>query len=98
MRRRIGRAQGPRRARGALQWTCAESRYRGADPRSGRRRRRVSGAAETVLKQFLLQTLPAWQIPREWHFVPALTTTARGKISRAEWRRRFQATEPAARS
>jgi acyl-coenzyme A synthetase/AMP-(fatty) acid ligase len=57
----------------------------------------VSGAAETVLKQFLLQTLPAWQIPREWHFVPALTTTARGKISRAEWRRRFQATEPGTR-
>jgi acyl-CoA synthetase (AMP-forming)/AMP-acid ligase II len=43
------------------------------------------------LQQFLLRTLPAWQIPRAWHFAPELAATARGKISRAEWRRHFQA-------
>ena len=46
----------------------------------------VAGAQETELKQFLLQTLPAWQLPREWHFVESLSANARGKISRAEWR------------
>jgi acyl-coenzyme A synthetase/AMP-(fatty) acid ligase len=47
----------------------------------------VADATETALKQFLLKTLPAWQIPREWRFVDALPVNARGKISRAEWRR-----------
>jgi acyl-coenzyme A synthetase/AMP-(fatty) acid ligase len=51
----------------------------------------VSDAAEKELKQFLLQTLPAWQVPREWRFVESLSANARGKISRAEWRRRFLA-------
>jgi acyl-CoA synthetase (AMP-forming)/AMP-acid ligase II len=41
------------------------------------------------LKQFLLDKLPAWQVPREWRFVNMLNTSARGKISRAEWRRKF---------
>ncbi len=49
----------------------------------------VSGATEAELKQFLLQSLPAWQLPREWHFVAALAVNARGKISRAEWRRKL---------
>ena len=49
----------------------------------------VSDAAEAELKNFLLRTLPAWQVPREWKFVESLSTNARGKISRAEWRRRF---------
>jgi acyl-coenzyme A synthetase/AMP-(fatty) acid ligase len=49
----------------------------------------VAGATETELKRFLLQTLPAWQLPREWHFVESLPANARGKVSRAEWRRRF---------
>jgi long-chain acyl-CoA synthetase len=49
----------------------------------------VSSATESELKNFLLQTLPAWQLPREWHFVDLLSTNARGKISRAEWRKRF---------
>jgi long-chain acyl-CoA synthetase len=48
-------------------------------------------AAEAELKSFLLQTLPAWQLPREWHFVGSLPTNARGKISRAEWRKQFPA-------
>jgi acyl-coenzyme A synthetase/AMP-(fatty) acid ligase len=49
----------------------------------------VADAKETELKQFLLQTLPAWQLPREWRFVESLSANARGKISRAEWRRNF---------
>jgi acyl-coenzyme A synthetase/AMP-(fatty) acid ligase len=44
------------------------------------------------LKQFLLRTLPAWQVPREWQFVDALPTNQRGKLSRAEWRQRFGGT------
>ncbi len=51
----------------------------------------VAEATEMELKQFLLQTLPAWQVPREWRFVDSLSANARGKISRAEWRRRFLA-------
>jgi len=47
----------------------------------------VAGAREMELRQFLLQTLPAWQVPREWHFVESLSANARGKISRADWRR-----------
>ena len=49
----------------------------------------ASAAKEPELKHFLLQMLPAWQVPREWHFVDSLSTNARGKISRAEWRRNF---------
>ncbi|MGO8696625.1 MAG: class I adenylate-forming enzyme family protein [Limisphaerales bacterium] len=49
----------------------------------------VSDAAETELKQFLQETLPAWQLPRSWRFVQSLKTGPRGKISRTEWRRQF---------
>ena len=49
----------------------------------------VSDAKENELKQFLLQILPGWQVPREWKFVGSLSTNARGKISRAEWRAAF---------
>lgn len=42
-----------------------------------------------VLKQFLLERLPAWQAPRHWWFVDSLAANERGKLSRAEWRRRF---------
>jgi acyl-CoA synthetase (AMP-forming)/AMP-acid ligase II len=51
----------------------------------------VADAAEKKLKQFLLQTLPAWQVPREWRFIESLSANARGKISRAEWKRRYLA-------
>lgn len=51
----------------------------------------VSGATKGELKHFLLQTLPAWQVPREWRFVESLAANARGKISRAEWRQRLLA-------
>ena len=51
----------------------------------------VAGVAPEAekLKQSLLAVLPAWQVPREWVFVDALPVNARGKLSRAEWRRRF---------
>jgi long-chain acyl-CoA synthetase len=42
-----------------------------------------------TLKQFLLDRMPAWQIPREWLLVDSLGSNQRGKISRAEWRRKF---------
>jgi long-chain acyl-CoA synthetase len=47
----------------------------------------AASATESELKSCLLQTLPAWQVPREWKFVKSLPTNARGKISRAEWRK-----------
>ncbi|HXF09247.1 MAG TPA: class I adenylate-forming enzyme family protein, partial [Desulfuromonadaceae bacterium] len=49
----------------------------------------VADAAEADLREFLLEKLPAWQVPRRWHFVDSLSANARGKISRAEWRRRI---------
>lgn len=53
----------------------------------------VSAVGEGVLKEFLLQTLPAWQIPRHWRFVDSLPAGTRGKISRVEWRRRWESGE-----
>lgn len=41
------------------------------------------------LKQFLLEKIPAWQIPREWIFVESLEASRRGKLSRAEWRKKY---------
>ena len=41
------------------------------------------------LKQFLLEKMPAWQIPREWMFVKSIEANLRGKLPRAEWRRKF---------
>jgi acyl-coenzyme A synthetase/AMP-(fatty) acid ligase len=41
------------------------------------------------LKQSLLARLPAWQVPREWWLVDALSPGRRGKISRVEWRKKF---------
>ena len=48
-----------------------------------------SGAAADDLKQFLLAQLPAWQVPRQWVLVKSLPANQRGKLSRAEWRRRL---------
>jgi acyl-coenzyme A synthetase/AMP-(fatty) acid ligase len=47
-----------------------------------------------ALKQFLLEKLPAWQVPREWRFVESLAPNARGKLSRAEWRVRLGYASP----
>ena len=41
------------------------------------------------LRQFLLDKLPSWQLPHEWWCVESLAANPRGKVSRAEWRRRF---------
>lgn len=42
-----------------------------------------------VLRDFLLERLSAWEVPREWWLVEGLQPNQRGKISRSEWRRRF---------
>jgi acyl-CoA synthetase (AMP-forming)/AMP-acid ligase II len=44
---------------------------------------------ETALRQYALSRLPAWQVPRHWWFIDELEANERGKISRAEWRRRY---------
>ena len=44
---------------------------------------------ETQLRQHLLVHLPAWQVPRQWHFVDSLGVNQRGKLSRTEWRRKL---------
>jgi acyl-coenzyme A synthetase/AMP-(fatty) acid ligase len=49
----------------------------------------AASAGEVELKQFLLESLPSWQLPRRWQFVETLSAGSRGKISRAEWRRQF---------
>lgn len=46
----------------------------------------LTGAA---LRDFLTARLAAWQIPREWVWVKSLPVNQRGKLSRAEWRRKF---------
>lgn len=46
--------------------------------------------SQEELKQFLLQKLPGWQVPREWWFVDALGINGHGKkIARALWRQNF---------
>jgi long-chain acyl-CoA synthetase len=47
------------------------------------------------LKQFLLDRLPGWQVPREWWFVESLGANPRGKTPRAEWRRKYLETRAA---
>jgi long-chain acyl-CoA synthetase len=53
-----------------------------------------AGVDEAALREFLLRSLPPWQVPRVWHFVEELPINTRGKLSRAEWRRRLE--KPAA--
>ncbi len=38
---------------------------------------------------FLSNKIPTWQIPRHWWFTDELQPNNRGKISRAEWKRRY---------
>ena len=47
--------------------------------------------AKDELKQFLLQKLPGWQVPREWWFVESIGSNGDGKPTRAKWRRDFLA-------
>lgn len=51
----------------------------------------MPGTTAQVLKEHLLMALPAWQIPRDWHFVETLSPNQRGKLSRADWRARLGA-------
>lgn len=55
----------------------------------------LSGGTPELLKEHLLDRLPAWQIPREWWLLPSLETNERGKRSRAEWRAKYLATAKA---
>jgi long-chain acyl-CoA synthetase len=48
-----------------------------------------------ALRHFLLEQLPAWQVPREWRFVESLAPNERGKLSRTEWRARLGFAVPA---
>ena len=41
------------------------------------------------LRRFIGKQLPAWQVPREWWFVDLIEANQRGKLSRAEWRKRY---------
>ena len=49
---------------------------------------RTTASAE-ALKHYLLGALPAWQVPRDWWFVPSLETNQRGKVARGFWRQRY---------
>ena len=42
-----------------------------------------------ALRKFLLEKIPAWQVPRDWWFVDSLEANRLGKFSRAEWRKRY---------
>jgi len=43
------------------------------------------------LRLFLLDRLPAWQVPRDFWFVDSLTSHQLGKVSRIDWRKRYLA-------
>jgi acyl-CoA synthetase (AMP-forming)/AMP-acid ligase II len=52
----------------------------------------AGGVDAETLRQFLLEHLAAWQLPREWWITETLEADSRGKLSRAAWRERFQST------
>lgn len=45
--------------------------------------------ATDALRDHALTSLPSWQVPRKWWVVRSLTPNQRGKVSRAEWRKRY---------
>lgn len=47
------------------------------------------GVAAESIRQYAMEHLPAWQVPREWWFVESLEANGRGKLSRAAWRQRY---------
>jgi len=53
----------------------------------------VTQADEESLRRFAQESLPAWQAPRHWWPVKAVGANERGKVSRAEWRERWQASQ-----
>ncbi|MCF7669571.1 MAG: fatty acid--CoA ligase family protein [Verrucomicrobia bacterium] len=48
------------------------------------------GIDPAVLRGYLLERLPAWQVPKRWHFTESIAPNRRGKVSRKEWRRVFK--------
>jgi acyl-CoA synthetase (AMP-forming)/AMP-acid ligase II len=48
-----------------------------------------SPVTSETLRQFMLERVPAWQMPRDWWFVDSLATNRLAKVSRVEWRRRY---------
>jgi long-chain acyl-CoA synthetase len=50
----------------------------------------VGRATERELRDHLLSRLAPWQVPRNWHFLDILPRNERGKVSRAELRKKFQ--------
>ena len=48
------------------------------------------GVSPEDLQRQLGQDLPSWQLPRRWWRTAELVPDVRGKISRAQWRERFQ--------
>jgi len=54
-----------------------------------------SGGVDAAgLRAYARERLEPWQVPRDWWLVPEIRANARGKLSRAEWRRRFLARTP----
>jgi acyl-CoA synthetase (AMP-forming)/AMP-acid ligase II len=49
----------------------------------------ASEHTEHRCRQWAVERLPAWQVPRYWWKVVALGSNQRGKRSRKEWRERF---------
>ncbi len=41
------------------------------------------------LHQFAVSRLPAWQVPRQWWFVPEIKSNSRGKVTRSVLRERY---------
>lgn len=52
------------------------------------------GMSSAGLRAHVAARLPAWQVPREWWFVDSLAAGSRGKLSRADWRSRWQSGRP----
>lgn len=51
----------------------------------------ASPVSSETLRQFMLERVPAWQMPRDWWFVDSLATNRLGKTSRVAWCRRYLA-------
>jgi len=52
----------------------------------------VTGDADVTgetLRKFVMNSLADWQVPRDWWLVSSLEVNGRGKLSRAEWRKRY---------
>lgn len=56
-----------------------------------------AGIQASVLRTFLLDRLPDWQVPREFWIVDEPLANPRGKISRSHWRAKFMTPRPSRR-